>query len=381
MQSAKLTRKPPRCVTLSTFSTTSIWRISPRYGGAAAWWPLGFSTLRPFRCSSSLPSSAIPGACRIRAKGAGRLWPRLSRPRRRRCWRRRFMSALAFEANRISQTSFCLRCDFSLVVTSRKNPGTESRAQASTAQQLGSSSNEHESRGNPLRAGTMRHDNFWVHGRLDEAQADTGASESGTGEFPLEAVCGYRIRGKRHRHGDFPQEPRRRAAQVYEGSHRPETVGLAEGEDLLRQRRLPRPRSLQTASRADRPSGQGPRDSRQQVLLSCGCAAIFLGDRGPTRPRQSHETRKRPLDAGHRRKAVRSRPVVGEATQLRSEEGSQRETDLPHRPLPRQGNGPECDGLPLHEQHYRAAVESELCRPCADYRGRNRGRGASRRVL
>jgi len=83
--SAKLTPKPRRCVTRSTISTTSIWRISPRYGGAAAWWPLGFSTLRPFRCSSSLPSSAIPGACRIRAKGAGRLWPRLSRPRRRRC--------------------------------------------------------------------------------------------------------------------------------------------------------------------------------------------------------------------------------------------------------------------------------------------------------
>src|SRR5215469_15132079 len=139
------------------------------------------------------------------------------------------MSALPLEANRISQTSFCLRCDFSLVVTSRKNPGTEGRAQASTAQQLGSSSNEHESRGNPLRAGTMRHDNFWGHGRLDEAQADTRASQSGTGEFPLEAVCGYRIRGKRYRHGDFPQEPRRRAAQVYERSHRPETVGLAVG--------------------------------------------------------------------------------------------------------------------------------------------------------
>src|SRR6516225_2741354 len=48
------------------------------------------------------------------------------------------MSALRREANRISQTSFCPRCAFSSVVTSRRNPGTEGHAQAGTAQTTGS---------------------------------------------------------------------------------------------------------------------------------------------------------------------------------------------------------------------------------------------------
>src|SRR5499425_3004480 len=48
------------------------------------------------------------------------------------------MNALRPEANPISPISFCPPCDFSLVVTSRKNPGTEGHAQASTAPTTGS---------------------------------------------------------------------------------------------------------------------------------------------------------------------------------------------------------------------------------------------------
>ena len=48
--------------------------------------------------------------------------------------------------------------------------------------------------------------------------------------------------------------------------------------------------------------------------------------------------------------------------------------DLPHRPLPRQGNRPEPDGAALRQQHLRAALEPEIHRPRADHRGRGRGR-------
>src|SRR6516225_12202408 len=48
------------------------------------------------------------------------------------------MNALHPEANPISRISSCPPCDFSSVVTSRKNPGTEGHAQASAAPTTGS---------------------------------------------------------------------------------------------------------------------------------------------------------------------------------------------------------------------------------------------------
>ncbi len=55
--------------------------------------------------------------------------------------------------------------------------------------------------------------------------------------------------------------------------------------------------------------------------------------------------------------------------------------DLPHRPLPRQGDGAEHAGAPVRERHLRADLEPPVHRPRADHRGRvDRHRG-TRRLL
>ena len=45
--------------------------------------------------------------------------------------------------------------------------------------------------------------------------------------------------------------------------------------------------------------------------------------------------------------------------------------DLPHRPLPGQGDGAEHPGLPLRQRALRADLEPPLHRPRADHRGRS----------
>ena len=58
-----------------------------------------------------------------------------------------------------------------------------------------------------------------------------------------------------------------------------------------------------------------------------------------------------------------------------------RGADLPHRPLPGQGDGAEPAGLPLRQRHLRAGLEPPLRRPRADHRGRDARRRAPRRLL
>ena len=60
---------------------------------------------------------------------------------------------------------------------------------------------------------------------------------------------------------------------------------------------------------------------------------------------------------------------------------ARRGADLPHRPLPRQGDGAEHHGVPLRQRHLRAAVEPQLHRPRADHRGRDRRRRGARQLL
>ena len=56
-----------------------------------------------------------------------------------------------------------------------------------------------------------------------------------------------------------------------------------------------------------------------------------------------------------------------------------REPDLPHRPLPRQGDGAEHPGLPFLQRHVRAALEQAAHRPHPVHRVRDRSasRGAA----
>ena len=58
-----------------------------------------------------------------------------------------------------------------------------------------------------------------------------------------------------------------------------------------------------------------------------------------------------------------------------------REPDLPHRPLPGQGDGAEHPGLPLRQRPVRADLGPPLHRPRADHRGRDGRRRAPRRLL
>ena len=58
-----------------------------------------------------------------------------------------------------------------------------------------------------------------------------------------------------------------------------------------------------------------------------------------------------------------------------------RDAGLPHRPLPRQGDGPEPAGVPLRQRHVRAAVEPQLHRQRADHGRRGHRHRHPRRVL
>ena len=85
----------------------------------------------------------------------------------------------------------------------------------------------------------------------------------------------------------------------------------------------------------------------------------------------------RAVHARDHREAVRPRPRDRRATLNRARgPRARRIADLSHRPLPRQGNGPEHPGVPLRQQHLRAAVEPQVRRPRADHGGRDRGRRA-----
>ncbi len=90
----------------------------------------------------------------------------------------------------------------------------------------------------------------------------------------------------------------------------------------------------------------------------------------PARP--APHSRGETLRRGHRQCA---------ASQSALAPALRRAADLPHRPLPGQGERSEPSGLPLRQPDDRAAVEPQFRRPCADH-GRRAGRHRdSRRLL
>ena len=76
---------------------------------------------------------------------------------------------------------------------------------------------------------------------------------------------------------------------------------------------------------------------------------------------------RRPLVARHRREAVRARPRDGARAQRGALARLPRAADLPHRPLPRQGDDAEHPRLPPRERDLRAALEPPVRRPRADH--------------
>ena len=92
------------------------------------------------------------------------------------------------------------------------------------------------------------------------------------------------------------------------------------------------------------------------------------GRRGPGRRRDSRIVLEKPIG----RDLETSR-----ADQRRGGRGVRRGADLPHRPLPGQGDGAEPDRAALRQHPLRAAVEQPDHRPRADHRGRDRRAWAS----
>ena len=75
------------------------------------------------------------------------------------------------------------------------------------------------------------------------------------------------------------------------------------------------------------------------------------------------------VGAGDHREAVRPRPGEREGAQPHRPEGVRGAPGLPHRPLPRQGDGAEPAGVPLRQLDLRAGVEPPSHRSRADHRG------------
>ena len=149
-------------------------------------------------------------------------------------------------------------------------------------------------------------------------------------------------------------------------------VAAARRRHALRHARL---RRRQGGGRAARHAGlarQGARDAGEPRLLLRGAAER---DRDARR-RDRGAAVGRGLDQADHREAVRARPRVGARAERADPGALHRGRGLPHRPLPRQGDGAEHAGAAVRERHLRADLEPAVHRPRADHRRRvDRDRG------
>ena len=112
----------------------------------------------------------------------------------------------------------------------------------------------------------------------------------------------------------------------------------------LCRRRIRRPGDLRPAGRAPRGDRRASAELAANLLFYLATPpAVLRRDRAPPRRGEARRTRGRrgALDAARGREAVRPRPRVGARARRRDPVGASRSADLPHRPLPRQGDGPE----------------------------------------
>ena len=106
----------------------------------------------------------------------------------------------------------------------------------------------------------------------------------------------------------------------------------------------------------------------------------------PQRVRPCRQSRfrvgcRRRLEKADHREAVRQGSGVGPGAERRRAGPFSRGPDLPHRPLPGQGDGAEHPGVPLRQHAVRAAVEQQLHRSRSDHRQRNGEGGRPGRLL
>ena len=145
---------------------------------------------------------------------------------------------------------------------------------------------------------------------------------------------------------------------------------------LHRPHRVPRRRHLH---RVDAGVGQG--DRRRRGVLPRAPARGVRRRRRDHRQGRARRRDERVPPAGDR-EAVRRRPRVRACAERTAAPVLARRPDLPHRPLPRQGDGPEHLGVPVREPVHRAGAASRARRRDPDHRRRRRsaskaGRGTT----
>ena len=91
--------------------------------------------------------------------------------------------------------------------------------------------------------------------------------------------------------------------------------------------------------------------------------------------------RRRSADPADDREAVRARPRLGARAERRDVLRVRRVAGVPHRPLPRQGDGAEPPGAAVRERDPRADLEPPLRRPRPDHHGRGHRDRPPRRLL
>ena len=142
--------------------------------------------------------------------------------------------------------------------------------------------------------------------------------------------------------------------------------------------RRPTPRLAEVLAECD----QRLRDGRQPGLLLRHAAAAVRADRGE--PRQGRSAACRPATAFVR--AVIEKPFGWDEDERpgplrRPVDGVRGGPDLPHRPLPGQGDGAEPAGAAVRQLDLRADLEPHLGGQRADHRRRDPRRRRARRVL
>ncbi|CAA9303003.1 MAG: Glucose-6-phosphate 1-dehydrogenase, partial [uncultured Gemmatimonadetes bacterium] len=222
---------------------------------------------------------------------------------------------------------------------------------------------------------------LWRHGRPGAPQAHPRHLPPLAAEAPPRGLCcrrgGARADGRR----GVPAADEGRAGRVRHGAHG-RRVGRVRRAALLREPRLRRRGGLRAAQGAAQGGRSRVRHPQQPPVLLRGAAAG--GGRDLARPGAGGDdlpARVPVLDAGHRGEAVRTRPGVGAGAEHGAAGGLRRAADLPHRPLPGEGNAPEHDGVPLRQLRVGAAVEPQPHRPRADHGRGDRGAGDARRLL
>ena len=149
----------------------------------------------------------------------------------------------------------------------------------------------------------------------------------------------------------------------------------------LRARHVRRPRCLRPARQDGRRARRGPRHRGQPRLLPLDPAGLLRHGVRAARAVRPDDGRGRQLATGHHREALRPRPQERPGAQRDRRGRLPARLRLPHRPLPRQGDGAEPPRPAVRQPALRAGVERQLRRPRADHDGRGHRHRRARRLL